>query len=408
MLRRVQISNFKCLRNIDVPLSPLTVLIGKNDTGKTSFLEAIQALGGLVSNGGSQRENLSALNGVATHGTNSEISWTVDIGATTRNKLSSDATYSLTMLAEKNHLPVLRAESCEVGQTAQLSISGAASKMRFQARDGDYKASDSGKRNRPQISQMRSYPKMTQLLAVASALSSTVLYRFNPRRLALASAIAEDAESVPDLDYDGYGLPGVLDYLLGVAREDFLKIEEELREVVPFIKNLNLRSTRLNGADGIDNIQHGSGKAISFSLASSGEEIGGSLASDGVLLFLAYLTLLHAPDAPSTVLLEEPENGVHPRRLEAVVRFLRRLTEESRGERQAQVIMATHSPYLLDYVPAESVLVFGRQSNGDTIIRPLSKIPKVQERIAAGLSVGEMWFNVGEDELLELGNTEST
>ena len=45
MLKNVSISNFKSLLNVNVPLKPLTVLIGNNDTGKSSFLRALNLLG---------------------------------------------------------------------------------------------------------------------------------------------------------------------------------------------------------------------------------------------------------------------------------------------------------------------------------------------------------------------------
>ena len=44
MLKRVQIQNFRCLRNVSVPLRPLTVLIGPNDSGKSVFLLALKQL----------------------------------------------------------------------------------------------------------------------------------------------------------------------------------------------------------------------------------------------------------------------------------------------------------------------------------------------------------------------------
>ena len=44
LIQRVEVRNFKCLRAVDVDLEPLTVLIGKNDTGKSSFLEAMTYL----------------------------------------------------------------------------------------------------------------------------------------------------------------------------------------------------------------------------------------------------------------------------------------------------------------------------------------------------------------------------
>src|SRR5262245_55625330 len=41
MVKSVFVQDFKCLASVQMDLEPLTVLIGKNDTGKTSFLEAI-------------------------------------------------------------------------------------------------------------------------------------------------------------------------------------------------------------------------------------------------------------------------------------------------------------------------------------------------------------------------------
>lgn len=65
-------------------------------------------------------------------------------------------------------------------------------------------------------------------------------------------------------------------------------------------------------------------------------------------------------------------------------------------------MLTTHSPYLLDFVPPESVIVFGRKANnGETVAASLLDLPGVRERLDGGYSLGEMWFNVGEDTLLE-------
>jgi AAA15 family ATPase/GTPase len=45
MLDRIQIQNYKCLRDVEVQLGDFAVLIGPNDSGKTSFLQAIRSLG---------------------------------------------------------------------------------------------------------------------------------------------------------------------------------------------------------------------------------------------------------------------------------------------------------------------------------------------------------------------------
>jgi len=45
MISSISIKNFKCLRDVSVELAPFTVLIGPNDSGKSSFLDAIHFLG---------------------------------------------------------------------------------------------------------------------------------------------------------------------------------------------------------------------------------------------------------------------------------------------------------------------------------------------------------------------------
>ena len=42
-LSRFGVKNYKCLGEIDIPLTPIHVLIGQNDCGKTSLLEAMAA-----------------------------------------------------------------------------------------------------------------------------------------------------------------------------------------------------------------------------------------------------------------------------------------------------------------------------------------------------------------------------
>ncbi len=44
MISRFAVKNYKCLEDVDIPLTPIHVVIGQNDSGKTSLLEAVLAL----------------------------------------------------------------------------------------------------------------------------------------------------------------------------------------------------------------------------------------------------------------------------------------------------------------------------------------------------------------------------
>ena len=402
MLTRATIDGFKCLRHVDVPLYPLTVLIGKNDTGKTSFLEALHLLGRIVAH--EERAALQppwSVESLAWNGEGADgiLGWSIEIGPGARTGLASPAHYALRVAraAAKDKPFEVREESCDVGAT-RLTSAQAGVKRRISvsgspdsAPDFDEFASEAALAT---ISR-----RHANLGQVARALSSSVRYQLDARELAKAAPLLEVEAKQMSLRHDGFGLPAVLDALLGEERAAFDAIERELAEAVPIISGIRLRSVRVPSYAGGGSPQEAMGKALTFALRTGGE-IAAPLVSDGVLLFLAYLTLLHSPSAPSVLLIEEPENGVHPRELERVAGYLRRITAEDRGARQGQVILATHSPYFLDYVDAEHVIVFGRRENGETVVRPLLEVEGVRERIDGGLSVGEMWFNVGEDALL--------
>jgi predicted ATPase len=92
--------------------------------------------------------------------------------------------------------------------------------------------------------------------------------------------------------------------------------------------------------------------------------------SEGVLYFLALLCIIHQPDPPKLLLLEEPEKGIHPRRIREVLDFIFDLAQE----KDIQVIMTTHDTYVVDQfadIP-EAVFVFDKKE-GATEVKNLQK-----------------------------------
>ena len=83
--------------------------------------------------------------------------------------------------------------------------------------------------------------------------------------------------------------------------------------------------------------------------------------SDGTLRFLALAVLESDPHIQGVLCLEEPENGIHPARIPAILQLLRDIavdTQEPVGEDNPlrQVIVNTHSPAVFQQVPDESVV----------------------------------------------------
>ena len=81
------------------------------------------------------------------------------------------------------------------------------------------------------------------------------------------------------------------------------------------------------------------------------------MASDGTLRLLALTVLAYLPDVSGIYLIEEPENGIHPRAVDTIFQSLSSVYD-------AQILLATHSPVILSMVAPSQVLCFAKTSDG--------------------------------------------
>ncbi len=95
------------------------------------------------------------------------------------------------------------------------------------------------------------------------------------------------------------------------------------------------------------------------------------LVSDGTLRLLALTLPAYLPDFSGVYLIEEPENGIHPKAIEAVYQSLSSVYN-------AQILMATHSPVILSLVKPEEILCFAKTEGGVTDIVRGDKHPALQ------------------------------
>ena len=92
--------------------------------------------------------------------------------------------------------------------------------------------------------------------------------------------------------------------------------------------------------------------------------------SDGTMLLVAYLTLQHQDPAPDILAIEEPDRGLHPYLVGQLIDFLRKLTTGAVGPKAVQVVLATHSAELLDFVRPEEVRFLSRDpKDGGLVVR---------------------------------------
>jgi predicted ATPase len=93
----------------------------------------------------------------------------------------------------------------------------------------------------------------------------------------------------------------------------------------------------------------------------NGLEIPSWVVSDGTLRLLALTLPAYLPDLKGIYLIEEPENGIHPRAVETVFQSLSSVYD-------AQILLASHSPVILGITKPEDVLCFAKTPDGSTDI----------------------------------------
>ena len=255
------------------------------------------------------------------------------------------------------------------------------------ARISGLQPSDSWRQKEGPTIEARINGKSYTLGMVAPELQPSSLYQLPSAGVPMESSGVEESVGIPALARDGSNLPAILDSVLRTDRKRFEEIVAAIAERVQGFEDIKIPTPEA------------SKRRIEF-VIENGLTIPGSAASTGVRTIVFFVTLAHLPNPPKLILLEEPETGVHPKRLEDIVGLLRNVTEGRHGE-CAQVVLTTHSPYLLDHIDLDrdQVLVFRRRNDG-------SRAPAAVDRegLRAFLNefmLGEIWFNRGEEGLLE-------
>jgi predicted ATPase len=109
-------------------------------------------------------------------------------------------------------------------------------------------------------------------------------------------------------------------------------------------------------------------------------------ASDGTMKMLAYLAVLYDPEPPRFIGIEEPENFLHPR-------LLPELAEECRSAAErSQLLITSHSPFLLNAMRPDEVRVLYRDEQGFTQAVRACDIQGIPEFVKAGATLGYLWM----------------
>jgi predicted ATPase len=192
-------------------------------------------------------------------------------------------------------------------------------------------------------------------------------------------------EEAPRLGYRGENLAACLNSLRLRRKDAFERLVDRLRGFLP-----NLEGIVVHRAVG-------GGVTFSFSFRDFVQPVPAFLLSDGTRSSLAYLVISVLAQPPLILCLEEPENGYHPKRLRELMDIFVELAYPAGDAEPVQVLVSTHSPYLLDFFSGEMEKCIrivemskGRSTVSEWLDRKAQLTPAQLEG-AEEIPVGDLW-----------------
>ncbi|KAB8171135.1 AAA family ATPase [Streptomyces sp. 3MP-14] len=391
-LLELHVENFRSLRNVTIPLGPLTVLVGPNGAGKSNVLKVFDFLAAMI------RTDLRPA--LEEHGGFDEVgfwggerpptSMVIHLKAnwTTHASTKAPDEYSLTIRRRSNPnrdgaYTLSRQESFQFkrtrGRGRRITISGNEARVIDAGSGGGADGSSFG--IQPLSSGLSTLPRLgrsdggEEVARVAERLSSFRVFDVNvtaARQPTRARSVRAD-----HLDARAENLAAFL-VRLSADEKRWNDLTNDARRILPSLQGIEFEQVG-GHAERLAVVLHERGLRRTTPLAD---------ASFGTVRLLGLLAMLYDPRPPALTCVEEIDHGLHPQALELIVERLREASERT------QLIVATHSPALVDRLVPEEFVVCERDASGASII-PALTTDRIEEVVAESGDepLGELWFS---------------
>ena len=344
MLKEIKIKGYKSLKDVTLDLKPINILIGANGVGKSNFITFFKLVNVIYEQNLQSYSMACGADSLFYYGLKQTnfIEGNLDFGNNAYSfKLAPAKDGSLYISEEKNVYKF----SNYIYPVQNLRES----KIKESTRTRD--------------SYLRDF------------LSSYRIYHFHDTeinsKLRSKNCNIDDNER---LAVDGSNLPAFL-YLLQEKYPSSLKrIEMVIRSVMPYFHRFVLRQNRLDESR-IGLVWQDKNDIEKYFDATD--------LSDGSLRFIALATLFLQPELPHTIIVDEPELGLHPVAISKLAAMIK-----SASKRNCQILISTQSAELINYFEPDDILTVDRTEEG-TVISRLE--PESLKSWLESYTLGELW-----------------
>ncbi len=381
MLKRVKIQGYKSLHQVETNLQPLTVLFGPNAAGKSNFLDALQLLSRLTTTRtlkeafappyrGNPLESFAFdSQGIKGLLAKEKVSFSIEVDIELSPVVIETINRQIQAMQQSQNLDNPVSEKClryqieieilpksGILRVADEYLAAINEKGEFkhfieQAEQVHSTHTDSNRYLDHSLLSKPLYPPHSpHVAAIQHELASWLFFYFEPREQMRAK---NPIKEVHHIGHKGEDLAAFLNTLRNLDERQFKGIEKALQMLIPSIT-------------GIDVKPNDSGE-IELRLYEGPISMPARVLSEGTLRVLGLLALGGVKETATLIGFEEPENGIHPRRIRLIAELLKNRAMLPNN----QLIVTTHSPILLNDIP-EQFLYACRRKGGQTIIDSFS------------------------------------
>lgn len=382
-LTQLRIKNFRSVGEVELNLGPLTVLVGPNGSGKSNVVDALRFMRDCFTVGLDQallnRDGLATLRHWSAGGRPADVTLGITVADNT-GQYQMD--YGFTLTAKGNTVQIKQEE-------VQLRVPDEPVSRAVRSAKGlssTYDGKRSGKElplggsflnrligpqfmlliaTRPELRQEDADKQESQLRwneltrKLENIIKKNLFYTLPASELRAPQKLLQENP----LQEDGQNLSAVLQHLLR-QKNRATALRQTMRRLVAGCVDITVETT----GSYLVTYLHYQGVGGKIRKSDLGQE------SDGTLRVLAILAALYQDNTdvfsqeivtPQFIALEEPESNIHPGMLGVLAElFLEASTRK-------QILLTTHSPDLLDFLPPESFRVV-EKVDGETRVGPLA------------------------------------